>query len=77
MATQARCSCGRVNGGRMYGRWAGLSSPRLDRAVDLAVTTDYRAVLCSVIGNDLAASQIPILFPGFKSDRDLGITRRA
>jgi uncharacterized protein (DUF1501 family) len=68
---------GQVNGGRMYGRWPGLSTPELDRAVDLAVSTDYRAVFSSIVGNDIAASQIPILFPGFKPDRDLGIVRRA
>jgi uncharacterized protein (DUF1501 family) len=68
---------GQVNGGRMYGRWPGLSTPELDRAVDLAVTTDYRAVFSSIVGNDIAASQIPILFPGFKPDRDLGVMRRA
>ena len=34
-----------VRGGRMYGKWMGLATPALDQGVDLAVTTDYRAVL--------------------------------
>jgi uncharacterized protein (DUF1501 family) len=68
---------GRVNGGRMYGQWPGLSSPVLDRAVDLAVTTDYRTVLSGVVSADIAPSQIPDLFPGFKPERDLGIVRHA
>ena len=34
-----------VAGGKVYGRWPGLSSSALDRGVDLAVTTDYRQVL--------------------------------
>lgn len=48
---------GRVAGGRMLGRWPGLASPQLDRGVDLAVTTDYRAVLAELVG--------PSVFPGF------------
>jgi uncharacterized protein (DUF1501 family) len=66
---------GRVNGGRMYGTWPGLSSATLDRGVDLSVTTDYRTVLSSVVGRDLPPSQIGALFPGFKPERDLGIMR--
>jgi len=34
-----------VAGGKVYGRWPGLSSGQLDRGVDLAATTDYRTVL--------------------------------
>jgi uncharacterized protein (DUF1501 family) len=67
---------GRVNGGRMFGKWPGLSTPALDRAVDLAVTTDYRAVLSALVGAQLSPSQIAQLFPGFIS-HDLGILRRA
>ncbi|MEI7613655.1 MAG: DUF1501 domain-containing protein [Betaproteobacteria bacterium] len=38
-----------VVGGRMYGRWPGLTTQALDQGVDLAVTTDYRAVLSEVL----------------------------
>ncbi|PWC31469.1 hypothetical protein TSO352_30670 [Azospirillum sp. TSO35-2] len=48
---------GRVAGGRMLGRWPGLASHQLDRGVDLAVTTDYRAVLAGLVG--------PAVFPGY------------
>jgi len=34
-----------VVGGKVYGRWPGLTTSQLDRGVDLAVTTDYRQVL--------------------------------
>jgi len=67
---------GRVNGGRMYGRWPGLSSPALDRAVDLAVTTDYRAILSAAVSGDVPPSRIANLFPGYKPDREMGIMRR-
>jgi uncharacterized protein (DUF1501 family) len=66
---------GRVNGGRMYGRWPGLTTPELDRAVDLAVTTDYRAVLASVASPEVGASQIGTLFPGYQQNHELGIVR--
>ncbi|MBV8654250.1 MAG: DUF1501 domain-containing protein, partial [Alphaproteobacteria bacterium] len=39
---------GKVAGGRMYGRWPGLHSEKLDEGVDLAVATDYRQVLTEV-----------------------------
>ncbi len=48
---------GRVQGGRMVGRWPGLASHQLDRGVDLAVTTDYRRVLAELVGASV--------FPGF------------
>jgi uncharacterized protein (DUF1501 family) len=66
---------GRVNGGRMYGKWPGLSTPALDRAVDLAVTTDYRAVLHSIAGLSLTPAQQAQIFSGF-TPVDLGIVRR-
>ena len=66
---------GRVNGGRMYGRWPGLATPELDRAVDLAVTTDYRAVLSAVAGADLPPQRLAQLFPGFGPAGPLSIMR--
>jgi len=68
---------GRVNGGRMYGRWPGLATPALDRAVDLAVTTDYRAVLGAVAGVTLPPRQLGQLFPGFTGAGDLPLMRKA
>jgi uncharacterized protein (DUF1501 family) len=68
---------GKINGGRMYGTWPGLASPELDRAVDLAVTTDYRAVFSAVAGSQIGAGQIGALFPGYTPNRDLGIIRTA
>lgn len=48
-------------GGGMLGRWPGLATAQLDRGVDLAVTTDYRAVLSAVMGPAAARS----VFPGY------------
>ncbi len=60
---------GRVNGGRMFGKWPGLSTPALDRGVDLAVTTDYRAVLSSIVSPQLSPSQISQVFPRLRVGR--------
>ncbi|MCW2240011.1 DUF1501 domain-containing protein [Azospirillum canadense] len=60
---------GRVAGGRMFGRWPGLASHQLDRGVDLAVTTDYRAVLAELVGPAAAARA----FPGFRTPPPLGL----
>lgn len=66
---------GAVRGGRVYGDWPGLAPGALFEGRDLAVTTDYRAVLAAVIARhlrlpDRALAQI---FPGFippRSDLD-------
>jgi uncharacterized protein (DUF1501 family) len=39
---------GRVNGGKVYGEWPGLSETGLNEGRDLAVTTDFRSVLAQV-----------------------------
>jgi uncharacterized protein (DUF1501 family) len=68
---------GKVNGGRMHGRWPGLSTLELDRGVDLAVTTDYRAVLSAVVAPHIGQVQAAGLFPGYQPGRDLGLMRPA
>ena len=54
-----------VQGGRMAGKWPGLSSREMDQGLDLAVTTDYRQVLAET----LAATQLPAntVFPDWKA----------
>lgn len=44
---------GRVRGGRIYGTWPGLAAAALYQGRDLAVTTDYRAVLASILARHL------------------------
>lgn len=51
-----------INGGRVYGRWPGLSPRRLDRG-DLAVTTDYRDVLGEVLLSRAGARSLAPVFP--------------
>jgi uncharacterized protein (DUF1501 family) len=44
---------GAVRGGRVYGEWPGLAPAQLFEGRDLAVTTDYRHVLASVVERHL------------------------
>lgn len=55
-----------VRGGRVYGRWPGLTAAALDDG-DLAATTDYRAVLAELLADRCGASsdQLATVFPGF------------
>ena len=65
---------GHVNGGRIYGSWPGLASHQLDNGVDLAVTTDYRAVLAEILAKRLGASaSLPQIFPDHALSTPLGI----
>ncbi len=66
---------GNVNGGRMYGKWPGLSNEELDNGVDLAITTDYRNVLAEVLKKRLANNAVEKVFPGFIDYNPLGILK--
>jgi uncharacterized protein (DUF1501 family) len=63
---------GGVRGGKIYGRWPGLSEDQLSGPGDLAVTTDYRTVLAEVVQNRLGNLQVPRVFPDAKG-KPLGI----
>jgi uncharacterized protein (DUF1501 family) len=58
---------GAVQGGRIYGEWPGLAPAALYESRDLAVITDFRTVLASVIGPHLRLSDRALsnIFPGF------------
>ena len=57
---------GKVNGGKMYGKWPGLEKENLNRGVDLEVTTDYRQVLAELANGDQ-------LFPQLGKYQKLGL----
>jgi uncharacterized protein (DUF1501 family) len=56
---------GRVAGGKIHGRWPGLSDDRLFEGRDLAATTDLRAVLAAAARAQLGATDVSRLFPGY------------
>jgi uncharacterized protein (DUF1501 family) len=67
---------GHVNGGALYGIWPGLASHQLDNGVDLAVTTDYRAVLAEVLAVRLNAGRaLGKVFPSYQAPRGMGLVR--
>jgi uncharacterized protein (DUF1501 family) len=62
---------GKVRGGKVYGRWPGLAEADLYQGRDVAVTTDFRAVLSVVIRRHLAIGggvQQRAILPGFSGD---------
>jgi uncharacterized protein (DUF1501 family) len=67
-------SAPRIAGGRLLGTWPGLSSDKLDNAVDLAMTTDIRSILAELMAGPLDTPAAPVVsFPGF-TPRKVGLT---
>jgi len=64
---------GGVNGGKVYGRWPGLTPAALDSG-DLAVTTDYRSVMAEILTRRCAISGVNQVFPGYQA-ADLGLVK--
>ncbi|GAA4592807.1 DUF1501 domain-containing protein [Actinoplanes octamycinicus] len=54
---------GGVRGGRVYGTWPGLGAAQL-RDGDLAVTTDYRAVIGEILRARCGVGDLSTVFPG-------------
>jgi uncharacterized protein (DUF1501 family) len=61
---------GQVKGGKVYGKWPGLANEQLNQGRDLALTTDYRAVLGEVVAHTLGADNLEMIFPGVSLARD-------
>ncbi|HMH15052.1 MAG TPA: DUF1501 domain-containing protein [Edaphobacter sp.] len=55
---------GQVKGGKVYGRWPGLSNEQLNEGRDLAVTTDFRRVLGEAAYKTLGSKNLELVFPG-------------
>jgi uncharacterized protein (DUF1501 family) len=56
---------GGVRGGRVYGKWPGLSVDRRYDGRDLAVTTDFRDVFGEIVVRHLDVANPAPVFPGF------------
>lgn len=56
-----------ARGGRMVGRWPGLSNDALEEGADLAVVTDYRSVLSELLTGHLGLADPGLVFPGFRA----------
>ncbi|BCJ54328.1 hypothetical protein Asp14428_58030 [Actinoplanes sp. NBRC 14428] len=64
---------GGVKGGKVYGRWPGLAKGKLVDG-DLAVTTDYRAVIGEILRARCGVSDVAGVFPGVRPAA-LGLVR--
>jgi uncharacterized protein (DUF1501 family) len=64
---------GSIRGGKVYGQWPGLSASALHQGRDLAITTDFRDVVSSVLGDrfNLDGAKLANVFPGFKPGQRL------
>ena len=62
-----------AKGGRMLGRWPGLTNDVLEEGADLAVTTDYRTVLAELMSGHMKAGDLSTIFPGFVAPAPLGL----
>jgi uncharacterized protein (DUF1501 family) len=56
---------GGVRGGRVYGKWPGLSVERRYEGRDLAVTTDFRDVFGEVVTRHMGVADARPVFPGY------------
>lgn len=68
---------GDVRGGRVYGRWPGLSPESRHQGRDLAVTTDYRDLFGEVLTGHLGAASLDAVFPGHRPAEALGLFDRS
>ncbi len=66
---------GRVAGGKIYGDWPGLEKEQLNEGRDLAVTTDFRAVLSELVKGQLGQKDLTHVFPGYRAGSPLGLLR--
>jgi uncharacterized protein (DUF1501 family) len=56
---------GGVNGGKVYGKWPTLRKDALDQGLDLAVTTDYRAIMSEILIGRMGVASVKDVFPGY------------
>jgi uncharacterized protein (DUF1501 family) len=66
---------GPVQGGKVYGKWPGLEKEQLYEGRDLAVTTDFRAVLGELVSGHLGTKDLASVFPGFKAPATMGLLK--
>ncbi len=67
---------GGVVGRKVYADWPGLSTPDLVDG-DLAITTDYRAVLRELLRKRRGETALADVFPGYADPLELGLFRHA
>lgn len=64
---------GAVKGGKVFGRWPGLSLEQLHEGRDLALTTDFRNLFSEVLLKHMRAKNAATIFPNFRPTANLNI----
>ena len=64
---------GAVNGGTVYGTYAGLASDQLFEGNDVAVTTDYRQIVAEALVRRMGNPNVYYVFPGYENYTPLGV----
>jgi uncharacterized protein (DUF1501 family) len=64
---------GGIRGGKVYGRWPGLTPEQRHEGRDLAITTDFRGVFNEVVRGHLGLRDTSRVFPGFKDRGTAGL----
>jgi len=59
---------GDVRGGKVHGDWPGMEDHQLYEGRDLALTTDFRDVLCELVEKHLGNRDLREVFPGYTAD---------
>jgi len=64
---------GAIKGKQLYGEWPSLEDTALHESRDLAITTDFRDVLMSLLGEhfSLNAEALSQVFPGYQQSKTL------
>jgi len=66
---------GSVAGAKVYGQWPGLEQEQLYEGRDLAVTTDFRAVLSELVSGQLGTTDLAQVFPRYTLGNPLGLLK--
>jgi uncharacterized protein (DUF1501 family) len=66
---------GPINGGKIHGPWPGLEQEQLYEGRDLAVTTDFRAILGEMVTGHLGQTNLAGVFPGYQFTAPFGLLR--
>ena len=66
---------GAIKGGKVYGQWPGLAQAQLYEGRDLAITTDFRDAIASVLSQHLQLdlAKINQIFPNYSPKQGIGV----
>ncbi|MFN6485313.1 MULTISPECIES: DUF1501 domain-containing protein [unclassified Nostoc] len=66
---------GKIRGGKVYGEWPGLSTGQLYQGRDLAITTDFRDVISTVLENHLHLNEAKLnqVLPNYTSTQKVAL----